>query len=81
MRGLPTSARRAALQLEGHINIHDDFVDFIVAILKTAILSVMNHGTFRYFLRKSGSEMTGTAGVNGDYYTRRDDLRSCAHAG
>ena len=24
MRGLPTSARRAALQLEGH-NIHDDF--------------------------------------------------------
>ena len=32
MRGLPTSARRAALQLEGH-NIHDDFA---VAILKNS---------------------------------------------
>ena len=36
MCGLPTSARRAALQLEGHINIHGDFVDFIVAILKNS---------------------------------------------
>ena len=30
---------------------------------RTAILSVMNH---RYFLRKSGSEVTCTVGVNGD---------------
>ena len=61
MRGLPTSARRAALQLEGH-NIHDDFA---VAILKNS--NTVGHEPRRYFLRKSGSEMTCTVGVNGDY--------------
>ena len=61
MRGLPTSARRAALQLEGH-NIHDDFA---VAILKNS--NIVGHEPRRYFLRKSGSEMTSTVSFNGDY--------------
>ena len=64
MRGLPTSARRPALPLEGH-NIHDDFA---VAILKNG--NTVGHEPRNiswYFLRKSGSEMTCTVGVNGDY--------------
>ena len=64
MRGLPTSARRAALQLEGH-NIHDDFA---VAILKNS--NTVGHEPRNiswYFLWKSGSEMTCTVDVNSDY--------------
>ena len=64
MCGLPTSARRVALQLEGH-NIHDDFA---VSILKNS--NTVGHEPWNiswYFLRKSGSEMTCTVGVNGNY--------------
>ena len=61
---LPTSARRAALQLKGH-NIH---YDFAVAILKNS--NTVGHEPRNiswHFLWKSGSEMTCTVGVNGDY--------------
>ena len=51
-------------QLEGR-NIHDDFA---VAILKNS--NTVSHEPWNiswYFLWKSGSEMTCTVGVNGDY--------------
>ena len=62
MRGLPTSARRAATSIRG---LHDAFA---VAILKNS--NTVGHEPRNiswYFLRKSGSEMTCTVGVNGDY--------------
>ena len=62
MVSLHRSARRAALQLEG---IHNDLA---VAILKNS--NIVGHEPRNiswYFLRRSGSEMTCTVGVNGDY--------------
>ena len=68
------------LQLKGH-NIHDAFA---VAILKNSKLYSVTVGheprnNSWYFLRKSGSEVTCTVGVNGDYsICMRDNLQSCA---
>ena len=62
MVSLHRSARRAALQLEG---IHNDLA---VAILKNS--NIVGHEPRNiswYFLRRSGSEMTCTVGVNGNY--------------
>ena len=56
--------QREELPLQGH-NIHDDFA---VAILKNS--NTVGHEPRNiswYFLWKSGSEMTCTVGVNGDY--------------
>ena len=52
------------LQLEGH-NIHNDFA---IAILKNSnTFSHVPQDISWYFLQKSGSEMTCTVDVNGDY--------------
>ena len=67
------------LQLEGH-NIHDAFA---VAILKNG--NTVGHEPRNiswYFLRKSGSEVTCTVGVNGDYsICMKDNLQSCTSVG
>ena len=73
------SREELPLQLEGH-NIHDAFT---VAILKNS--NTVGHEPRNiswYFLRKSGSEVTCTVGVNGDYSIyMRHDLQSCARVG
>ena len=79
MRGLPTSARRAALQLEGY-NTHDDFHNFAVSHPQEQ--HAVGHEPRNiswYFLWKSGSEMTCTVGINGDYSIWETPICKVAH--
>ena len=72
MRGLPTSARKAAtFERDGH-NIQ---ADFAVAILQNSnTVGHVPRDISWYFLQKSGSEMTCIVDVNGRYSERRSEV-------